>query len=831
MAKQTAAWGIDIGQCSLKALRCVPSPDGDGVVADAFDFIEYPKILSQPDAEPEVLIREALQQFLSRNELRGDKIAISVSGQAGLTRFFQPPPVDAKTLPDIVKYEAKQQIPFQLEDVIWDFQQIGGSEVDGLLVDAEVGIFAMKREAVFKALKPFTENELEIDVIQLAPLSIYNLVLHEVLRDVPPQEEIDPSNPPESLVVLSMGTDTTDLVITDGIHLWQRNIPVGGNHFTKQLARELKLTYAKAEHLKRNARKAEDPKTIFQAMKPVFNDLVTELQRSLSFFQGNHKKARLGKIMMFGNAAKLPGLRQFLSTSLSTDIRKLDHYEHLGGTAVTSSKQFEENNLSYAVCYGLCLQALGRSKLQTNLLPREFVTERMIRAKKPWALAGVGALLLGCSINYFLSYLALWNVHPEKEIGGESWKSARDKASRVVTVAGQFKDDDKKKVTELEKVRQVQAEIAGSTEGRMLWPELYSAVYQARPRDPRIVPGTPVDPKVVPYAGRAEIYIDSVETVYMPDLTTWLDDSVKDNYIRFLDQQRRAELGLPPAPEPEPAAEGAAPAEGEAAPAEVDPAAAQAEGAAPAAPEAQPAATETPAAAASDTPTPEGQKSLEDIRKEMKLEGSGWVVQVKGHHYFNHDEARQLGLGAGTFVRNTFLRYLDQGLVVLPIPAELQAEFGLTETQMTVPFADLGVKYPILFAEGRPNYQYTVLNPDHPSFAGGMSGGASGGMSSGGPSGVPGAGSGPGASLGLGGFGSRPGGAGSGGAAAGSGGTASGEGGAAEGGDQPISFPAPRYDFTIQFSWQPVTARQRVEILVERAKQANSGAPASPVSP
>ncbi|MEZ6106639.1 MAG: hypothetical protein R3B96_11100 [Pirellulaceae bacterium] len=114
MAKQTAAWGIDIGHCSLKALRCVPSPDGDGVVADAFDFIEYPKILTQPDAEPEVLIREALEQFLSRNELRGDKVAISVSGQAGLSRFFQPPPVDAKTLPEIVKYELGNR-----SDSIW----------------------------------------------------------------------------------------------------------------------------------------------------------------------------------------------------------------------------------------------------------------------------------------------------------------------------------------------------------------------------------------------------------------------------------------------------------------------------------------------------------------------------------------------------------------------------------------------------------------------------------------------------------------------------------------------------------------------------------------
>ena len=41
MAKSNAVWGIDIGQCSLKALRCTLSPDGGGIVADKYDYIEF----------------------------------------------------------------------------------------------------------------------------------------------------------------------------------------------------------------------------------------------------------------------------------------------------------------------------------------------------------------------------------------------------------------------------------------------------------------------------------------------------------------------------------------------------------------------------------------------------------------------------------------------------------------------------------------------------------------------------------------------------------------------------------------------------------------------
>src|SRR6187549_3101778 len=251
MAKNVGVWGIDIGRCALKALRC--RLDGDAVVADGFDYIEYPKLLSQPEADPVQLVKEALEQFLSRNSVKGDKVAISVSGESGLARYFKPPPVDAKKIADIVKYEAKQQIPFPLEDVIWDYQRMGGGmEVDGIALETEVGLFAMKRDQVYKSLQPFTAAGIEVDIIQLAPLSIYNYVVYDLLeKTLPPPEEFDSEKPPKSTVVISMGTDTTDLVVTNGYRVWQRNIPIGGNHFTRALSKELKLTFVKAEHLKR----------------------------------------------------------------------------------------------------------------------------------------------------------------------------------------------------------------------------------------------------------------------------------------------------------------------------------------------------------------------------------------------------------------------------------------------------------------------------------------------------------------------------------------------------------------------------------------------------
>src|SRR4029077_2129695 len=153
-AIQPGVWGIDLGQCALKALR-VEVQEGQ-VAATAFDYVEHPKILSQPDADPDQLTREALEKFLSRNTLKGDLVVISVPGQSGLARFVKLPPVEEKKIGDIVRFEAKQQIPFPLEEVVWDFQKIGqGAVSDGFAMETEIGLFAMKKDMVSRFLQHF----------------------------------------------------------------------------------------------------------------------------------------------------------------------------------------------------------------------------------------------------------------------------------------------------------------------------------------------------------------------------------------------------------------------------------------------------------------------------------------------------------------------------------------------------------------------------------------------------------------------------------------------------------------------------------------------------
>jgi type IV pilus assembly protein PilM len=787
MAKQAAVWGIDIGRCALKALRC--RLDGDAVVADGFDYIEYPKLLTQPEADAPQLIKEALEQFLSRNSLKDDKVAVSVSGESGLARYFKPPPVDVKKIADIVKYEARQQIPFALEDVIWDYQRLpGGQEVDGFALDTEIGLFAMKREQVEKALAPYNAAEIEVDAIQLAPIAIYNYVAHDIAKELKEGEEYDSENPPPSLVVLSIGTDTTDLVVTNGFRVWQRNIPLGGNHFTKQLSKELKLTFAKAEHLKRNPKTADDPKTIFQAMRPVFADMVTEVQRSIGFFQSLDRKAKISSVVMLGNTVKLPGLTQYLAKHLGYDVKEIDSFNKLSGATVVTSPSFKDNILAFATCYGLCLQGLNKGKLSTNLLPREILTQRMIRAKKPWAVAGVSALVLGFALSYIF-YYGVWNqVHDEKMVQGVRWKDAVVKAKEVSEVSGRLIGEDKKKQEELALIQKIGQEVAGGTDRRVLWLEVLKAINNSLPpMDPtgEIVKPTdpPPDPKEMPFVKRQNLKIEYIESQFYPELSVWFSNEVKRKYLEL-----NADLisGTPGAPGTTTAP---ASAPTSAAPTSTAPSSTPPGSTPPGSPPGVVAGM--PGAPSMGMPGSVGgmggapaasQADVSSVSVEGP-KGPGWVIEIKGHHFYNDPSIREMGGPA--HLRNTFLRNIEHGWIDVPGgPGQPLERFTHKE---------LGIGFAILAFDPRPR-NVQIPNPNYVQ-VGGAGNNIDAGfapMNAGGPRGAA-------------------------------------NGDAKADPDNQEFYTVPRYDFIVQFCWIERPLSVRLEEREKRLKEqeaANAAAPA-----
>jgi len=531
MAKIQAVWAIDIGQAALKALKLVPGETPESVVAEAFDFIEYPKILSQPDADPEQLVRESLETFLERNDLKGCKVAIAVPGQAGLVKFIKLPPVEKKRIPDIVKFEARQQIPFALEEVVWAYQQIGGDAEEGGDEDftmAEVGLFAMKRDQINRAIQPFKAAGIEVDIVQMGPIALYNYITFDKLKK---------GEANDSVVVLDIGADNTDLIITDGTRIWQRNVPIGGNHFTRALTKELKLTFAKAEHLKRNATKAPDPRAIFTAMRGVFNDFASEVNRSIGFYSSVNRSAKISKVVGLGNGFKLPGLQKFLQQNLSHEVEKLEGFDRMTGDEVKGQPVFLDNMPSFAAAYGLGVQGLGRGGLSTNLLPPEIEQVRLIRAKKPWVLAASALLMLGFGALFLGEYRVLAKVETlpfanAVAAANEVSKRGADFNTQFAAAKGSWEGKNNEGMA-----------LIGNAEERGLWPDFLRTLSTYLPDPERELGLKRGNPDDAPKIDRLQVHIDAIKPVWRADVATeWFSDPkvLRENLKDFMHPYDRA---------------------------------------------------------------------------------------------------------------------------------------------------------------------------------------------------------------------------------------------------------------------------------------------------
>ena len=216
MAKAAkTVWGIDVGNCTLKALKIGLTEDGVEVLD--FAVIEHGKILSQPDiqaSQKSELIDEAIGQFLEEHDVGRDAVVISVPGQSSFARFIKLPPVEKKRIPEIVKFEAIQQIPFDINDVEWDWQTFENSDASQI----EVGIFAMKKDLVHQALEPFSHAQLNVGLVQMTPMALYNFLSYD-------QKQLHEAPGKEAMITLDIGAENTDLVIADGLRVWQRSIP------------------------------------------------------------------------------------------------------------------------------------------------------------------------------------------------------------------------------------------------------------------------------------------------------------------------------------------------------------------------------------------------------------------------------------------------------------------------------------------------------------------------------------------------------------------------------------------------------------------------------
>lgn len=497
MPSNNDAWGIEVGANAIKALRLTRT--GDQVRVSEYEVLPFKKILTTPDINADEAIQVGLDHLMNKHQMRKSVIVASVPGHMAFARFAKLPPVEPKKIGEIVKYEAIQQIPFPLEQVEWDYQVF--QEEDS--PEVEVGIFAITKDRVMKFLSDYQEVGLAVDALTLSPLGVYNALSYDLnLNEQAP-----------GTIFVDIGTSSTDVIIVEGGGIWLRTLPTGGNNFTEALVKAFKLTFPKAEKLKREAGTSKYARQIFQAMRPVFADLVQEIQRSLGYYQSLNRDAELKRLIGVGSTFRLPGLTKFLKQQLQLDVKKLDGFQR-AETEPKRASELAEHAINLATAYGLALQGLGLGRVEANILPSHILSQRMWRSKQPIFAAAAALVVLASGLSYFrvASEQSAYEQAQEGVKITQALNVAREQTKEIDGILE--KDDPITRMTNLYR----------TADYRDVWPkmmaDLSGALTQLQTQE-ELTASPPNDAKIeqaaIPRDQRRQVLITSYQVEYWPD--------------------------------------------------------------------------------------------------------------------------------------------------------------------------------------------------------------------------------------------------------------------------------------------------------------------------
>jgi type IV pilus assembly protein PilM len=489
MANPRFAWGIDIGNRALKAIKLVR--DGETLRMEDVEVIEHEQVLSNSGDNRESLIQTALANFTQRHMTKGGVVAVGVSGQSSFARFIKLPPVEEKKIPEIVKFEAIQQIPFPLEQVEWSYQLFRQADSP----DVEVGIFAMRKELVNQQIKYFTDMDMNVQVVQMSPLAVYNAMYYDNrLAD-------------GTTMILDLGAENADLIIAEGESVWLRSVPIGGNNFTEALVKAFKLNFAKAEELKRNAQTSKYARQIFQAMRPIFADLVAEIQRSIGFYSSVHRDSRIKRIVALGNTFRLPTLQKYLQQNLQIEVERLDAFSAGAPDDGRLAAVLNDNIASMAGAYGLALQAMDQGKIESSLLPQEIRKAKIWREKTKWFALAASICVVAAGVKYGTYYF-----HNDKFENNATMASKNDGIIRIA-------EDNDRKWQAVENAggpdKTRISNVLALQNYRDTWADLFYDITKALPAQNA---QSPEKLKATPRGDRQQIFIDSFNSYYQPDI-------------------------------------------------------------------------------------------------------------------------------------------------------------------------------------------------------------------------------------------------------------------------------------------------------------------------
>jgi len=412
------------------------------------------------ETKREGIILKAFQEVIAERGIKSKDINVCAPGFHVFSKFVKLPPVEPSKVTQIIQYEAQQNVPFPLAEVVWDYQILSTSASGEL----EVLLVAIKSDIVEGLFRVAETAGLHLQLCDVSPAALCNAFRYNY-------GELE-----DCTMLLDIGAKTSNLLFFEKGKVFSRSINLGANSITQDFANESKLKFENAEKIKIDegfvslGGAYEEPENAHQAaISKIARQFMTRLHiqvnQTLQFYRGQQGGSAPQRLFLSGGASLMPYTAQFFAEKLNVPV---EYFNPLRAVQIDPTVNLEElarvaHSLGEVV--GLGLRNLAHCPVELNLMPESTLRWQSFNQKKPFFIATLASLvLMAFAVGYLFEKLAAVN---------------RDQAAKLQATIEPLQRDEvrfKKAYGELKTSTNNLAQVITWMEDRYFWVDLMREV-------------------------------------------------------------------------------------------------------------------------------------------------------------------------------------------------------------------------------------------------------------------------------------------------------------------------------------------------------------------
>ena len=343
--KERLIVGIDIGSHAVKMCQLQKLTDAYKLVAVGSATIPpgavEDGVLQKPDE-----VGEIISNLAKNLKIKNKKVGISISGYSVIVKKLSLESMDEDDLSEYINREAEQYIPFDAKDVYIDFKKIYKNNPSKDRVD--VMLVAAKKEIVdsyITMLRSINFNTVLVDVDGFALENIWETFTQGI----------------QNVVLVDVGASKMNInIISDGVSVLARDIVVGSEQLTEQIATQLDIEYEEAEKIKLGSIDSGDTS---EKISYIYNQTCTqwilEIKKAIDLYSANNPDKPLQQLVLSGGGSKVNGLKEYVEKEIKLNVVTFNPFEKM----VIDHDKFDELYLrsissEMAIAAGLAIRKI-----------------------------------------------------------------------------------------------------------------------------------------------------------------------------------------------------------------------------------------------------------------------------------------------------------------------------------------------------------------------------------------------------------------------------------------------------------------------------------------